>query len=135
MFRVLPDAGERDDVDDNSATEKREVKCRKEEEDVPGLAGELTNGPQGVVTHPAAGVILQRNLTAEDHGGHSQDETPHPGDQDEDCCPFTGNKGILMQWSQHCDAPLNCQQEDSGDGDKGASSKDRADDVAWVKTH
>lgn len=76
VFRVLPDAGQRDDVDYNSATEKGKVKCGKEEKDVPGLAGEVTNGPQGVVTHPAAGVILQGDLTAEDHRRHSQEEAP-----------------------------------------------------------
>lgn len=90
-LRVLPDAGQRNDVNDHSATEEGEVKSGEEEEDVPGLAGKLANGPQSVITHPAAGVVLQSDLAAENHRRHGQEETPHPGEDDEDRGSFPCN--------------------------------------------
>lgn len=132
---MLPDAGKRDDVNDYSTTKEGEVKCREEEEDVPGLAGELADSSQSIVAHPAAGVILQSNLAAENHRTHSQEETSHPGEDDEDCGPFTSNHGVLVQRPEHSDAPLDRQKENSCNGDQSAPSKDGANDVARVETH
>lgn len=132
---MLPDAGQRDYVNDNSTPEQREVKCGEEEKNVPGLAGELSNGPQGVVTYPATGVILKSDFTAENQRKHGQEETPHPGQENEDRCPFTSNDRVLVQRPEHRNAALDRQQEDGCDGDEGAPGENWTDDVARVKSH
>ena len=134
-LRVLPDAGQRDDVNDHSSPQEGEVKGGEEKEDVPGLARELADGPQSVITHPAAGVVLQSDLAAENQRRHRQEEAPHPGEDDEDRGPFTRDHRVLVQWPQHGDAPLDGQQENGRDGDQSAPGEDGTDDVARVETH
>lgn len=134
-LRVLPDAGQRDDVDDHSSTQQREIKGGEQEQDVPGLSGDLAKAAQSVVTHAAAGVVLQSYLSAEEHRRHGQKETGPPGEDDEDRGPLPRDHRVPVQRPQHGDAPLNGHEEDGGDGHQGAPCKDGSNKVARVETH
>ena len=88
------------------------------------------SGGEGVVAHLTAGIVLQGDVSIQQHGRHGQGEAEEPGHPHDNQGAVLGHHHVLVQRPEDRDAPFHREQEDGKDRDKGAPSEDRPYEVA-----